>query len=95
MNAKFKHFQPGDTSPHVGEVHFTPGDFLPPSTPPSQVYCIVYELAPLGKDGCFSFVGGFPFTVLSVASVIPVEVINISTLQPSKSHDLSLTAILG
>jgi hypothetical protein len=74
-NPNLKNFQPGDISPRLGEVHFTPGDFFPPSTPPSQVYCIVYELAPSDKDGCFSFVGGFPFTILSVACLIPVEVI--------------------
>jgi hypothetical protein len=66
--------QPGDDSPRVGEVHFASGDFLPPSAPPSQVYCIVNELSRLDEDGCFSFVGAFPFTVLAAASVVPVEV---------------------
>jgi hypothetical protein len=30
--------QPGDSFPRVGEVHFASADFLPASTPPTQVY---------------------------------------------------------
>ena len=66
--------QPGDDFPRLGEVHFASADFLPPSTPPTQVYCIVNELSRRDEFGCFSFVGGFPFSVLSAACVIPVEV---------------------
>lgn len=73
-NAVISLSQPGDDSPRIGEVHFASGDFLPPSAPPSQVYCIVNELSRLDEDGCFSFVGAFPFTVLAAASVVPVEV---------------------
>jgi hypothetical protein len=42
----------------------------------------VLELARLDDNGCFSFVGGFPFTVLAAASAVPVEVINAAALRP-------------
>jgi len=84
--------QPGDDFPRLGEVHFASADFLPPSTPPTQVYCIVNELSRRDEFGCFSFVGGFPFIVLSAACVIPVEV-NFFRIEPLSS--IGLTAIAG
>ena len=50
------------------------------------MYCIVYELSRVNKSGCFAFDGGFPFTLLAAASVIPVEVIEpwVLLLRPVK-----------
>ncbi len=59
------------------------------------MYCVAYELSRVNESGCFSFDGGFPFTVLAAASVIPVEVIVpwVIHFGPVKLHALTLDAM--